>query len=134
MEETWGKLASNIRQILHHHAETPTFAECYYLGYELVVSGHAQMLYNGVSGLLVENLKRLAKEVIFPALPTGLESDLMQRIDQHQTLLNTVYQVWSDHADCVDKVNLILKYMVRQATSAFSHEYPTYPLPRTAYL
>jgi cullin 3 len=112
IEESWVRLAKNIRQILRHNEmPTGTFAECYYLGYELVVNGQAQMLYNGVSDLFVENLNRLTKGIVFPT--SRLVSNPVQRGHEDEVLLGTVYNIWNDHRDCVDKVGLILKYMVR---------------------
>ncbi|KAI0293738.1 Cullin [Russula brevipes] len=112
IEESWVRLAKNIRQILHHNEmPTGTFAECYYLGYELVENGQAQMLYNGVSNLFVENLNRLTKGIVFPTSKARLESSPVQRGREDEVLLSTVYNIWNDHRDCVDKVGLILKYM-----------------------
>jgi cullin 3 len=70
------------------------------------------MLYNGVRDLVIENLNRLAEETIFPAFPSGLEQDPMQQSQEGERLLKAVHKVWSDHADCMDKLSHILKYMV----------------------
>ncbi|KAH9002894.1 Cullin-domain-containing protein [Lactarius hatsudake] len=71
------------------------------------------MLYNGVSDLVVENLNRIADEVILPAFPSGLEQDPMQQSREGERLLKAVHKVWSDHTDCMDKLSHILKYMDR---------------------
>jgi cullin 3 len=88
------------------------------------VSKQGQMLYNGVSDLVVENLNRLAGEIIFPAFPSGLEQDPMQQSQEGERLLKAVHKVWVDHTDCMDKLSHILKYMVCPASSAL-------PTPRS---
>ena len=105
----------NIREIQHHNAHKLSFEECYRLGYQLVVSKQGHLLYNGVSDLVVENLNRIADEVILPAFPSGLEQDPMQQSQEGERLLKAVHKVWSDHTDCMDKLSHILKYMVRSA-------------------
>jgi len=105
VEELWTKLASNIREILHNNIEISTFAESYYLGYMLMCCLRPQgpLLYNGVRDLLVENLDRLAKEIIFPVVPSRLESDLMKRRREDEGILEAVYTAWSDYTDNVKK-------------------------------
>ncbi len=90
----------------------PSFEDCYRLGYQLVVSQHGKMLYDGVSDLIVENLNRLAEETILPAFPSGLEQDPMQQSHEGERLLKAVHKVWTDHTDCMVNVSHILKYMV----------------------
>ena len=120
VDESWAKLTLNIREIQHHNAHKLSFEECYRLSYQLVVSKHGQMLYNGVRDLVVENLNRLAQETILPAFPSGLEQDPMQQSQEGERLLKAVHKVWSDHTDCMDKLSHILKYMVRPTTRAFA--------------
>ena len=91
------------------------------------------MLYNGVRDLVIENLNRLAQESILPAFPSGLEQDPMQQSQEGERLLKAVYKVWSDHADCMDKLSHILKYMVRPITRTFVTNLRMYVL-RTAYM
>ncbi len=91
------------------------------------------MLYNGVRGLVVENLNRLAEETILPAFPSGLEQDPMQQSQEGERLLRAVHRVWSDHTDCMDKLSHILKYMVRPTIRVFSTNLRMYVL-RTAYM
>ncbi|KAI0264505.1 Cullin-domain-containing protein [Gloeopeniophorella convolvens] len=113
VDESWAKLTLNIREIQHHNAHKLSFEECYRLGYQLVVSKQGQMLYNGVSDLVVENLNRLADEIVIPAFPSGLEPDPMQQSREGEQLLKALHKVWSDHRDCMDKLSHILKYMDR---------------------
>lgn len=83
------------------------------------------MLYNGVSDLVVENLNRIADEVILPAFPSGLEQDPMQQSQEGERLLKAVHKVWSDHTDCMDKLSHILKYMVCSTTHYSSCQPPS---------
>ena len=111
-DESWAKLTLNIREIQHQNAHKLSFEECYRLGYQLVVSKNGTLLYNGVKDLVVENLNRLAEENILPTFPSGLEQDPMQQSHEGERLLKAVHKVWSDHADSMDKLSHILKYMV----------------------
>ena len=135
VDESWAKLTLNIREIQHHNTHKLSFEECYRLGYQLVVSKQGQLLYNGVSDLVVENLNRLAEQVILPAFPSGLEQDPMQQSQEGERLLKAVHKVWSDHTGCMDKLSHILKYMVRPASSALPHpDLRVHVLLRTAYM
>lgn len=133
VDESWAKLTLNIREIQHHNAHKLSFEECYRLSYQLVVSKHGQMLYNGVRDLVVENLNRLAEETILPAFPSGLEQDPMQQSQEGERLLKAVHKVWSDHTDCMDKLSHILKYMVRPTSRVIVRNIRTDVL-RTAYM
>jgi cullin 3 len=133
VDESWAKLTLNIREIQHHNAHKLSFEECYRLSYQLVVSKHGQMLYNGVRDLVIENLNRLAEETILPAFPSGLEQDPMQQSREGERLLKAVHKVWSDHTDCMDKLSHILKYMVRPTTRVIATNIRPYVL-RTAYM
>ncbi|KAI0001508.1 Cullin-domain-containing protein, partial [Russula compacta] len=113
VDESWAKLALNIREIQQHNSHKLSFEECHRLGYQLVVSKHGPALYNGVKGLVIENLNRLAEESIFPAFPSGLEQDPMQQSQEGERLLKAVHKVWSDHTDSMEKLSHILKYMDR---------------------
>ena len=109
----------NIREIQYHNVYKLSFEECYRLSYQLVVSKHGQVLYNGVRDIVVENLNRLAQETILPAFPSGLEQAPMQQSQEGERLLKAVHEVWSDHTDCVDnKLRHVLRYMVRPTTRA----------------
>ncbi|KAI0250275.1 hypothetical protein BJV78DRAFT_602723 [Lactifluus subvellereus] len=64
VDESWAKLTFNIHEIQRasQHTSSPLKS----------ATGLAQMLYNGVSDLVVENLNRLAEEIILffqPSLP-----------------------------------------------------------------
>ena len=133
VEESWAKLAANIRAIQHHNAHKLSFEECYRLSYQLVVSKQGQMLYDGVRDLAVENLNRLAQETILPSFPSGLEQDPIQQIHEGEGLLKVVHKVWSDHTDCMDILSDILKFMVRPTTRTFSTDLRMYAL-RTVYM
>jgi hypothetical protein len=111
-DESWAKLTLNIREIQHQNAHKLSFEECYRLSYQLVVSKNGEMLYNGVKDLVIENLNRLAEEIVIPAFPPALEQDPMQQSREGERLLKAVHKVWSDHTDSMDKLSHILKYMV----------------------
>ena len=132
-DEYFGQASLNIRDIQHHSPRNLSFEECYRLSYQLVVSKHGQMLYDGVRDLVVENLNRLAQEIILPAFPSGLEQDPMRQNHEGERLLEAVHEVWSDHTDGMDiKLCHILRYMVRPITRVAT-DLRMYVL-RTAYL
>jgi hypothetical protein len=130
----WETIASNIREIQHHHIDTLTFSKTYTLVYNSMycslapmVLSLAPMFYNGVTNLVIENLDRLAKEIIFPNLPSGLELDPMKRRSEDEKVLEAVYNAWSDHTDSVKKVSHIVKPLVCYSTSALPHTLNVYP-------
>ncbi|KAI0049751.1 Cullin-domain-containing protein [Auriscalpium vulgare] len=113
IDETWAKLTFNIREIQNHRAFTLSFEENYRLAYQMVVTKHGDMLYNGVIQLVVQNLDRLADEIIFPAFPTGLVQDPTHQAAEAERLLKALTKVWEDHTSSMSKLSHILKYMDR---------------------
>jgi cullin 3 len=101
------------------------FSETYSLVYNQIFHCHL-MFYNGVTGLVTENLDRLTKEIIFPNLPSGLESDPMKRKCEDEKLLEAVYNAWSDHMDSVKKVSHVVEPVVCHSTRALPHTLNVY--------
>lgn len=120
VEESWEKIASNIREIQHHHIDIPIFSEPYNLVFDLMTCNFIQaqvgplapMLYNGVTNLVIEDLDRLTKEIIFPNLPSGVGLDPVKRRYEDEKVLEAVYNAWSDHMASVKKVSHIVKLLV----------------------
>lgn len=72
-------------------------------------------LYEGVSGLVVENLDKLAQEQIVPAFPGGTSVggiDHVQQAQEGERLLKAIRAVWDDHISSMSKLKDLLKYMV----------------------
>ncbi|ETW83078.1 hypothetical protein HETIRDRAFT_474227 [Heterobasidion irregulare TC 32-1] len=79
----------------------------------MVIQKHGEMLYQGVSLLVVQNLDRLAQEVIFPAFPTGISDDSIHESQEGERLLKALTNVFEDHSGSMVKLSQILKYMDR---------------------
>jgi cullin 3 len=77
-----------LREVLYGKARASSvnFGDCYSRGYELVVSKHGQMLYDGVSNLIIENLNRLLDDIISLPFRSGHEKDLVQRGEEEKSL------------------------------------------------
>ena len=128
IKASWETIASNIRE-LHHHIDALTFSVTHtsvYNSMGSLVCGLAPMSYNGVTNLVTENLDRLAKEMTFPNLPSGLELDPMKRRYEDEKVLEAVNNAWSDHTDSVKKVSHIVKPLVCHSTSASPHTLSVY--------
>ena len=78
----------------------------------MVTQKHGEMLYQGVSLLVVQNLDRLAQEVILPAFPTGVSDDPIHESQEGERLLKALTNVFEDHSGSMVKLSQILKYMV----------------------
>ncbi|KAI0313750.1 Cullin-domain-containing protein [Amylostereum chailletii] len=84
----------------------------------MVIWKEGEMLYKGVTGLVAENLDRLAAEHIVPAFPTALNKDPVHRSQESERLLKALTKVWEDHTGSVSKLGHILNYMDRVWTKA----------------
>ncbi|KAI0033547.1 Cullin-domain-containing protein [Vararia minispora EC-137] len=74
------------------------------------------MLYDGVVGLISQNLDRLATEHIIPAFPSNIDKEPVQLAQDNIKLMKEVEMVWADHSSNMDKIGSILKYMDRVLT------------------
>jgi cullin 3 len=113
VDDIWSKLTNNIREIQHHRAHTLSFEENYRFSYQMVLTKNGPMLYNGVVDLVVQNLDRLSAEFIIPVFPSSLDKEPAERAHDNARLLKALTHVWEDHADSMEKIGSILKYMVR---------------------
>ncbi|KIL67568.1 hypothetical protein M378DRAFT_22743 [Amanita muscaria Koide BX008] len=117
-EETWTQLATNIREIQNQNARNLSFEENHRFGYNLVLYRHGEMLYNGLKGLIMENLDTLANEQITPVFPNSGGQDLMQGSQEAELLCKAVTKVHEDHCSNMVKLGQILKYMDRVYTNS----------------
>ncbi|PFH52964.1 hypothetical protein AMATHDRAFT_1696 [Amanita thiersii Skay4041] len=117
-EETWKQLANNIREIQNHNARHLSFEENHRFGYNLVIHRHGEMLYNGLKALVIENLNRLADEMIVPVFPSGGNHDPMQQSQEAEILCKAIAKVHEDHCSNMIKLGQILKYMDRVYTDS----------------
>ena len=124
VEESWEEIASDIREIQHHHVDTLIFSETYRLVY--ISTSSRPMLYNGVINLVIENLDRLTKEIIFPNLPSGPELDPMKRRCEDEKVLEAVYNAWSDHTDSMKRVIQVVDPLVCHSIRALLHTLNVY--------
>ncbi|KAG9051559.1 Cullin-3 [Tulasnella sp. UAMH 9824] len=98
--EQWKILQHSIREIFNHNARSLSFEENYRHAYNMCLQKQGSQLYEGVSGLIVENLDKLAKEQIVPAFPTSISVrgiDHVQQAQEGERLLKAVREVWDDH-------------------------------------
>lgn len=113
IDDIWSKLSHNIREIQNHRAHTLSFEENYRFAYQMVLTKHGKMLYDGVVDLVNQNLDRLSSELIIPVFPSALSAEPAQRAQDDAQLLRALTRVWEDHRGSMDKIGSILKYMVR---------------------
>ncbi|KAJ2917406.1 hypothetical protein MD484_g3007, partial [Candolleomyces efflorescens] len=79
----------------------------------MVLHKQSEMLYNGVSGLVADNLDDLANVHIIPRFPTGSVDDPTQISQSGEWLLKGLREVWDDHVGNMTKLGQLLKYMDR---------------------
>ncbi|TFK47821.1 Cullin-domain-containing protein [Heliocybe sulcata] len=116
IDDTWSKLANNIREIHNHNASNLSFEENYRFAYNMVLHKHGDSLYRETKKLVGENLDRLAREQVIPAFPTGRSDDPVHRSQEGERLLKALRNVWDDHISSMSKLSDILKYMDRVYT------------------
>ncbi|KAF7316863.1 CULLIN-2 domain-containing protein [Mycena chlorophos] len=114
---TWDKLANNIREIQNQNASNLSFEENHRYAYNLVLHKNGEMLYNGVTQLVTEDLEKRAGEVIVPAFPSGAADPTVQG-QEAEMLLKALRRVWDDHSNNMLRLGQILKYMDRVYTKA----------------
>ncbi|KAF8340363.1 Cullin-domain-containing protein [Cantharellus anzutake] len=111
--DTWTLLSGAIREILNGNASHLSFEENYRYAYNMVLHKQGSTLYEGVKELLMENLDKLAKEVIVPTFPSSNERDPVQQTQEGEMLLKAFRKVWNDHKMSMQKLRDLLKYMDR---------------------
>ncbi|KAG9015626.1 Cullin-3 [Tulasnella sp. 427] len=114
--EQWKILQNSIREIFNHNARSLSFEENYRHAYNMCLQKQGGQLYEGVSGLVVENLDKLAQEEIVPAFPASISVggiDHVQQAQEGERLLKAVRIVWDDHISSMSKLRDLLKYMDR---------------------
>ena len=78
----------------------------------MVLYKQGDVLYKGVTDLVIENLNKLAQDQIIPTFPTGTQDSDIQS-DEDELLLKALKYVWDDHTSSMVRLGQILKYMVR---------------------
>ena len=111
-DKTWLELSKTIRAIQNHNLSNLSFEENHRYGYNMVIHGQGEMLYEGVNLLVAENLEKLAREQVVPKLPTGTINDAAQQSLAGELLLKSLRDVWDDHVYSMTRIGLMLKYMV----------------------
>ena len=107
-------MSNAIREIHNHNAARLSYEETYRYAYNLVISKHGDIVYNGVNKLIAENLDLLAKEEVAPAFPAGTSDDPMHQSQEGDTLLKAMRKVWDDHMGNMQKLSQVLRYMARR--------------------
>lgn len=80
----------------------------------MVLYKQGDVLYKGVTDLVIENLNKLAQVHIVPKFPTGTK-DPTVRSSEDELLLKALRNVWDDHTSSMVRLGQILKYMVRSS-------------------
>lgn len=78
----------------------------------MVLYKQGDVLYKGITDLVIENLNKLAQVHIIPTFPTGTK-DATVRSSEDELLLKALKNVWDDHSSSLMRLGQILKYMVR---------------------
>ncbi|KAF8656825.1 hypothetical protein AX16_002373 [Volvariella volvacea WC 439] len=114
--DTWDRLAVNIREILNHNARNLSFEENHRFAYNMVLYRHGDKLYNGVKDLIRSHLELLATERIIPKFPTAGADDPLIASQEMESLLKALRYIWDDHESSMTRLSQILKYMDRVHT------------------
>ena len=77
----------------------------------MVLYKQGDVLYRGITELVIENLNKLAQLYIVPTFPTGTK-DVTVRSSEDELLLKALKNVWDDHSSSLMRLGQILKYMV----------------------
>ncbi|KAG8996949.1 Cullin-3 [Tulasnella sp. JGI-2019a] len=113
--ELWDALSQSIAEIHNHRAYNLSFEENYRYAYNMCLYRQADVLYQGVCGLVVANLDKLAKETIVPAFPSSAvvvgAGENVQKAQEGERLLKAIREVWDDHIGSMGKLRDLLKYM-----------------------
>ncbi|KAG9102990.1 Cullin-3 [Ceratobasidium sp. 370] len=119
-EQAWDKLSSAIQQIYAKNASTLSFEENYRHAYNLVVSKHGEMLYQGLTALVTQNLNRLAKEKLVPEFPRATLDgrDTVEMCQEGEAFVKAFRDVWDDHESSMSKISDLVKYMDRVYTDS----------------
>jgi cullin 3 len=72
------------------------------------------MLYEGLVGLITENLNKFAKEKLVPKFPRAeLDGrDSMEMCQAGEAFTKAFREVWDDHESSMSKISDLVKYMV----------------------
>ncbi|KAH8118023.1 ubiquitin ligase SCF complex subunit Cullin [Phellopilus nigrolimitatus] len=116
LPETWSSLSNAIREIHNHNAANLSFEENYRFAYNLVLHKQGSLLYNGVKGLISENIDKLAETEVKPAFPSSVSADPTQKSQEVERFLKAIRNSWDDHIGSMSKLRDILKYMDRVYT------------------
>ncbi|CAE6537438.1 unnamed protein product [Rhizoctonia solani] len=119
-ELAWEKLSASIQQIYAKNAALLSFEENYRHAYNLVIAKQGKMLYDGLVGLISENLNIFAKEKLVPVFPrTELDGqDSMEMCQAGELFVKAFREVWDDHESSMSKISDLVKYMDRVYTQS----------------
>ncbi|KDQ14875.1 hypothetical protein BOTBODRAFT_158904 [Botryobasidium botryosum FD-172 SS1] len=116
IEETWKLFSEAVREIFNHRASNLSYEENYRYAYNLVLYKNGHVLYDGLRGLITENLDKLAKKDIVPAFPATGNADPVQQSQEGERLLNALRDVWEDHSQGMSRIRDLVKYMDKNYT------------------
>ncbi|KAL5634878.1 hypothetical protein ACGC1H_002788 [Rhizoctonia solani] len=119
-ELAWEKLSASVQQIYAKNAASLSFEENYRHAYNLVIAKQGKMLYDGLVGLISENLDIFAKEKLVPVFPrTELDGrDSMEMCQAGELFVKAFREVWDDHESSMSKISDLVKYMDRVYTQS----------------
>lgn len=119
-EPAWEKLSSAIQQIYAKNASSLSFEENYRHAYNLVVHKHGEMLYQGLTKLITDNLNRLAQERLVPEFPRATldARDAVAMCQEGEAFVKAFREVWDDHESSMSKISDLVKYMDRVYTDS----------------
>jgi len=119
-EQAWDKLSSSVQQIFAKNASSLSFEENYRHAYNLVVSKNGPMLYDGLTGLITQNLNTLTKEKLVPEFPRATLDgrDTVEICQEGEAFIRAFREVWDDHESSMSKISDLVKYMDRVYTES----------------
>ncbi|KAG8716376.1 Cullin-3 [Ceratobasidium sp. 395] len=119
-DQAWDKLSSAIQQIYAKNASALSFEENYRHAYNLVVSKHGEMLYQGLTTLVTKNLNRLVRETLVPEFPRATLDgrDTVEICQEGEAFVKAFRDVWDDHESSMSKISDLVKYMDRVYTDS----------------
>lgn len=73
------------------------------------------MLYDGLTGLITQNLNTLTKEKLVPEFPRATLDgrDTVEICQEGEAFIRAFREVWDDHESSMSKISDLVKYMVR---------------------
>ena len=120
-DETWGVLASSLREIHTKNASMLSFEHLYRNAYKLVLKKKGEVLYDKVQKLEQDWLELTVQpqilSVVSPSLllenaGVGVSDNATELRAAGERLMRALKLAWDDHHLCMSMINDVLMYLV----------------------